>query len=116
MVVRTAIATGVAFVAGTVAHELTHWATARLLGADVEQVRLVSAAPQVVFRTQTPTVDVAIRGSTVPVALLVLVLVGIAGAGRPVRVQLVLAAAALGYLPRSASDWSAVRAAVTGSR
>jgi membrane-associated protease RseP (regulator of RpoE activity) len=113
---RTVIATGAAFVAGTVAHELTHWLVAHLLGADVERVSLISAAPQVVYRAPTPGVDVAVRGSTVPVAALVLVAVGLAGTGRSPRVQLVLAAFALGYLPRSGSDWSAVETVVTSWR
>jgi hypothetical protein len=97
-----------AFGAGTIAHELTHWATARLLGATVESVTLLPPAPEVVFRAPTPGVDVYVRASTVLLSLPLLVLVIWLALDRPFGQQVALAVFAAAYLPRSGSDWEPI--------
>lgn len=101
-----------AFLGGTIAHELTHWATARLLGAEVESVSLFPPAPQVVFRAPTPRVDVYVRASTVAVSVPILVAVIWLAFDRPLAQQLALAVFAVAYLPRSGSDWAPVVRAI----
>jgi Zn-dependent protease len=97
-----------AFATGTIAHELTHWATARLLGATVESVTLLPPAPKVVFRAPTPGVDVYVRASTVLLSLPLLVLVIWLALDRPFGQQVALAVFAAAYLPRSGSDWEPI--------
>lgn len=108
----TAIATAAAFLAGTALHEATHWSVATGLDAEVIETSLLPPSPEVVFEASTPGVAAAIKGCTVPVAGGILVAVGLAGRGRPLLVQLVLAAFALGYLPRSQSDWGGLVALI----
>lgn len=112
MVVRTiALMTG-SFVAGTVAHEMTHWTVAKAMGADIESVSLISTAPQVVYRTATPGVDVAVRLSTVLFSLPLLVATIALAIDRPIAQQAALIVFGLAYLPRSGSDWQPVAKAV----
>jgi len=108
----TAIATATAFLVGTVLHEVTHWSVATGLDAEVVETSLLPPSPEVVFEASTPRVAAAIKACTVPVAAGILVAVNLAGSGRPFLVQLVLAAFALGYLPRSQSDWGGLVALV----
>lgn len=109
---RTVALMGGAFLSGTIAHELTHWATARLLGAEVESVSLLPPAPEVVFRAPTPWVDVYVRGSTVALSVPILVAVIWLAFDRPLAQQVALAVFAVAYLPRSGSDWAPVVRAI----
>jgi len=113
MLVRTIIGTTVGFLLGTIAHELTHWAAAAGLGAEVERVSLLPPAPEVVYLATSARDDALIRAVTVPVALPVLVGVGLIADGRSLPTVLALLAVGLGYLPRSGSDWSGVLETLT---
>jgi len=108
MAIKTILGMALAFGAGTIAHELTHWATARLLGADVESVTLLPPAPEVVFPDATPGVDVCVRASTVLLSVPVLVAIIWLAIDRPFNQQAALAVYAAAYLPRSGSDWEPV--------
>jgi urea transporter len=103
------------FHAGTAAHELTHWAVAKLVGARIEHVSLFPPSPMVVYEAQTQGDDRVIRASTVPAGLLVLIACLLVARGASLRTVLVLIAFAVAYLPRSQSDWQPVRQILTPS-
>lgn len=108
MILSLIVMFSVAFAAGTVVHEGTHWAVAKSLGADIHSVSLLPPYPEVVYVASTPGVDRLIRVSTVIASVPLLVVLLWIGRGRPLVQQLTLAVFAIAYLPRSATDWEPV--------
>jgi hypothetical protein len=104
-VIGFVIAAVAAFLAGTAAHESVHYLTARALDADVRAVRWLPPQPQVAYVAPSERADAAIRGVTVPAALVVLV--GVLGLVGRVSLRATLLAMVVGvaFLPRSRSDW-----------
>jgi len=108
LLARTVVGVTLCFFAGTVAHELTHFATAHLTGAEVESVRYLPPAPEVVYDAPSARADQLIKGA--PIALTIPVFVAVVYLSRNARlpVTLSLVAFAMAYLPRSDSDWQAI--------
>jgi len=109
MVLFVAAGTALAFLAGTAAHEMTHWLAAKATGCRVESVRLFPPAPQVVFDAATPGLDRTVRGITVPAAAIVLSACLAASRGQSLAAQMIIAAFGIAYLPRSRTDWQPVK-------
>lgn len=103
----------VAVLAGTAAHEGTHWLAAWLLDADIKSVSLLPPAPEVVYWAATPRVDILIRVSTVLCSPLLTAGLLLVAKGRPLTQQLLLAAFVVAYLPRSMSDWEPILSVLT---
>jgi Zn-dependent protease len=117
MLDRVALAAALAvvgYIAGIVAHELTHWAAATGVGAHVEEVHLFPPAPRVVYDAPTATGDKTVLLSTI--VLTVPVVIGcVYLAARPGPLRWAWIGFALGYLPASqSSDWQPVIDAVSG--
>lgn len=107
MLARTIVGVVLCFTAGTVSHELTHWAAARLLGAEVHSIRYVPP-PEVLYEPATATADQWVKVAPVLATVPVLLGISLAGRNRSIPVMFALAAFGLGYLPRSPSDWAPV--------
>lgn len=106
----TAVGTALAVLAGTAAHEATHAAVADGLGARIESASYLPPAPHIAYDAPTQSVDHAIRVAPIALAIPLLVAVMLVAAGRPLREQVVLAAFAAAYIPRSGADWAPVAA------
>jgi len=106
MILVTAGVFAAAFLVGTAAHELTHWAVALAVGARIDEVWLFPPNPRVVYEPATARSDRWVRASTIVAALPLCVAAGlVALSASPVVAGTALVAVA-GYLPRSRSDWS----------
>lgn len=96
----------VSYLVGTAAHELTHAAAARATGSEITDW---SVWPTYVeYRPRTPICDPIIRGSTLGVAPLLLVLYAAILWLVPSATILACGGAVVGYLPRSQTDWAGV--------
>lgn len=91
---------------GTAAHELTHLLLCWLTGS---RVKYVQAAPlEVGFEAPTPGVDALVRASTTAVSVPLVVGWVIWLLGDPWSYRWLGAAAVVGYVPRSWTDWQPV--------
>lgn len=101
-----AVGAGIAWLAGTAAHETTHAVVADGLGARIESFHPLPPTPRVVYEPPTGQIDTAIRVAPIALSLPLLVAVMFVAAGRPLGEQVVLAAFVAAYIPRSRTDWS----------
>lgn len=116
-VLTTAALTAIGFLLGTALHEATHWLAARIADVEVERVSLLPPNPEVVFRRPTPGVDAAIKASTVVAAPGVLSLSFLAfSTVYPASLAWLPVGLAVGYLPRSQTDWGGVRSLANAIR
>lgn len=94
-----------AFLAGTVAHEATHYAAVHLVGGRVDHVHWLPPEPEVWYEAPTARGDALVRVAPIIISVPLLVGAIILLRDRAFAWQVAGAVTLAAYLPRSQTDW-----------